>query len=172
MSTAKSRSKSRKSMEWFFRSIQESMSLPLFYPRDFLLIYIGFQAKKTVFSPTLMIQWFYKFMHIKAISHVFCDSKVKIFWRDIMFRVKQMDGIRRFYLMLRCGLSVVEVTDLTFHAVEFERKSILVLNGKFWKDGIVFMSDDSTGLLQANKILIMMALDCPWAVLECAGWWF
>jgi site-specific recombinase XerD len=54
-----------------------------------------------------------------------------------------------FMLMLRCGLRVAEVANLTFHAIDFERKSILVLNGKFRKDRIVYMSADSIDSLQA-----------------------
>ena len=54
-----------------------------------------------------------------------------------------------FMLMLRCGLRVAEVANLTFHAIDFERKSILVLNGKFRKDRIVYMSADSIRSLQA-----------------------
>ena len=54
-----------------------------------------------------------------------------------------------FMLMLRCGLRVGEVANLTFPAIDFERKSILVLNGKFRKDRIVYMSDDTIDALQA-----------------------
>ena len=56
--------------------------------------------------------------------------------------------IAMFMLMLRCGLRVGEVSNLTFHAIDFERKSILVLNGKFRKDRIVYMSDDTIDALQ------------------------
>jgi site-specific recombinase XerD len=57
--------------------------------------------------------------------------------------------IAMFMLMLRCGLRVGEVVKLTFHAIDFERKSILVLKGKFRKDRIVYMSDDTIDALQA-----------------------
>jgi site-specific recombinase XerD len=57
--------------------------------------------------------------------------------------------IAMFMLMLRCGLRVGEVANLTFHAIDFERKSILVLNGKFRKDRIVYMSNDTIDALQA-----------------------
>jgi site-specific recombinase XerD len=52
-------------------------------------------------------------------------------------------------LMLRCGLRVGEVANLTFPAVDFERQSIVVLNGKFRKDRVVYMSDDTIDGLQA-----------------------
>jgi site-specific recombinase XerD len=57
--------------------------------------------------------------------------------------------IAMFMLMLRCGLRVAEIANLTFHAIDFERKIILVLNGKFRKDRIVYMSNDSIDALQA-----------------------
>jgi len=53
-----------------------------------------------------------------------------------------------FMLMLRCGLRVGEVSNLTFHAIDFERKSILVLNGKFRKDRIIYMSNDAIDALK------------------------
>jgi site-specific recombinase XerD len=52
-------------------------------------------------------------------------------------------------LMLRCGLRVGEVANLTFPAIDFERRSIFVLNGKFRKDRVVYMSDDTINALQA-----------------------
>jgi site-specific recombinase XerD len=57
--------------------------------------------------------------------------------------------IAMFMLMLRCGLRVGEVSSLNFHAIDFDKKSILVLNGKFRKDRIVYMSDDTIDALQA-----------------------
>jgi len=52
-------------------------------------------------------------------------------------------------VMLRCGLRVSEVANLTFPAIDFERRSILVLNGKFRKDRVVYMSDDTIDALHA-----------------------
>ncbi len=52
-------------------------------------------------------------------------------------------------VMLRCGLRVSEVANLTFPAIDFEGRSILVLNGKFRKDRVVYMSDDTITALQA-----------------------
>jgi len=52
-------------------------------------------------------------------------------------------------VMLRCGLRVAEVANLTFPAIDFERRSILVLNGKFRKDRVVYMSDDTIDALHA-----------------------
>lgn len=53
-----------------------------------------------------------------------------------------------FMLMLRCGLRVKEVTNLTLPALDFENNQILVLNGKFGKDRVVYMSQ---GTQQAVK---------------------
>jgi len=52
-------------------------------------------------------------------------------------------------VMLRCGLRVAEVADLTFLAIDFEHRSILVLNDKFRKDRVVYMSDDTINALHA-----------------------
>jgi site-specific recombinase XerD len=52
-------------------------------------------------------------------------------------------------VMLRSGLRVSEVANLTFPAIDFERRSILVLNGKFRKDRVVYMSDDTIDALCA-----------------------
>jgi len=52
-----------------------------------------------------------------------------------------------FRLMLRCGLRVEEVANLTVGAVDFKQRRIMVLNGKGSKDRIVYISDDAaTGL--------------------------
>jgi len=48
-----------------------------------------------------------------------------------------------FMLMLRCGLRVGEVVNLTLPAIDFDSDTILVLNGKFKKDRIVYMSKDA-----------------------------
>jgi site-specific recombinase XerD len=52
-------------------------------------------------------------------------------------------------LMLRCGLRVGEVANLTLPAIDFERRSIVVLTGKFRKDRLVYMSDDTINALHA-----------------------
>jgi site-specific recombinase XerD len=54
-----------------------------------------------------------------------------------------------FMLMLRCGLRVQEVADLTVDAVEYQRRQIFVSNGKGGKDRIVYMSEDTRSALLA-----------------------
>jgi len=54
-----------------------------------------------------------------------------------------------FMLMLRCGLRVQEVAELTVDAVEYGRRQIFVSNGKGAKDRIVYMSEDAHSALLA-----------------------
>jgi len=48
-----------------------------------------------------------------------------------------------FLLMLRCGLRVEEVSNLTLAAVNLKRRRIYVLNGKGLKDRVVYISKDA-----------------------------
>ena len=48
-----------------------------------------------------------------------------------------------FMLMLRSGLRVQEVAELTVDAVEFGRRQIFVFHGKGAKDRVVYMSEDA-----------------------------
>jgi site-specific recombinase XerD len=52
-----------------------------------------------------------------------------------------------FMLMLRCGLRVQEVADLTVDAVDYERKQIFVSKGKGGKDRVVYVSEDARSTL-------------------------
>jgi site-specific recombinase XerD len=54
-----------------------------------------------------------------------------------------------FMLMLRCGLRVQEVAELTVDAVEFGRRQIFVFHGKGAKDRVVYMSEDARSALLA-----------------------
>jgi site-specific recombinase XerD len=54
-----------------------------------------------------------------------------------------------FMLMLRCGLRVQEVTDLTVDAVDYQRKQIFVSKGKGSKDRVVYVSEDARAALFA-----------------------
>ena len=54
-----------------------------------------------------------------------------------------------FMLMLRCGLRVQEVAELTVDAVEYGRRQIFVFHGKGAKDRVVYMSDDARFALLA-----------------------
>jgi len=54
-----------------------------------------------------------------------------------------------FMLMLRCGMRVQEVADLTVDAVDYPRKQIFVSKGKGSKDRIVYVSEDARSALFA-----------------------
>ncbi len=54
-----------------------------------------------------------------------------------------------FMLMLRCGLRVQEVAELTVDAIEFARRQIFVFHGKGAKDRVVYMSEDARSALLA-----------------------
>jgi site-specific recombinase XerD len=54
-----------------------------------------------------------------------------------------------FMLMLRCGLRVQEVAELTVDALECGRRQILVFHGKGAKDRVVYMSEDARSALLA-----------------------
>jgi site-specific recombinase XerD len=54
-----------------------------------------------------------------------------------------------FRLMLRCGLRVEEVADLTLGAIDLKQRRIMVLNGKGGKDRVVYMSEDAANGLDA-----------------------
>jgi site-specific recombinase XerD len=53
-----------------------------------------------------------------------------------------------FLLMLRCGLRVEEVAKLTFDAIEYPRRRLLVLNGKGGKGRVVYLSEDVCSALE------------------------
>jgi site-specific recombinase XerD len=54
-----------------------------------------------------------------------------------------------FRLMLRCGLRVEEVANLTLDAIDLTRRRIMVVNGKGSKDRVVYISDDAADALRA-----------------------
>lgn len=67
------------------------------------------------------------------------DEQVEIFFTSVRgYRDRAM-----FMLMLRCGLRVEEVANLTFKAIDLKRRKILIEDGKGSKDRIVYMSNDA-----------------------------
>jgi site-specific recombinase XerD len=54
-----------------------------------------------------------------------------------------------FRVMLRCGLRVEEVANLTLEAIDLRRPRIMVFHGKGGKDRVVYLSDDATKALGA-----------------------
>lgn len=66
------------------------------------------------------------------------DEQVEDFFKVVKgHRDKAM-----FMLMLRCGLRVEEVANLTMGVIDVKRRTILVEDGKGGKDRIVYMSND------------------------------
>jgi len=57
--------------------------------------------------------------------------------------------IAMFKLMLRCGLRVEEVADLTLGAIDLKRRRIMVQQGKGGKDRVVYISNDAHDALVA-----------------------
>jgi site-specific recombinase XerD len=104
--------------------------------------YLTFEERKDIVNP---VKNDYKQILPKPLPRFLKDEELRILLRHI---THQRDRAI-LLLMLRCGLRVGEVANLTFPAIDFERRSILVLNGKFRKDRIVYMSDDTVDALQA-----------------------
>ena len=63
--------------------------------------------------------------------------------------IKKKRDIAMFKLMLRCGLRVEEVSNLTLGAVDLKRRRIIVYHGKGSKDRVVYISDDAHDALVA-----------------------
>jgi site-specific recombinase XerD len=63
--------------------------------------------------------------------------------RELFDGITDLRDRAMFMLMLRCGLRVQEVAELTVDAVEFGRRQIFVFHGKGAKDRVVYMSEDA-----------------------------
>ena len=50
-----------------------------------------------------------------------------------------------FLLMLRCGLRVGEVANLTLGAIDLRGQRLIIHDAKWGKARVVYMSDDATG---------------------------
>jgi site-specific recombinase XerD len=73
------------------------------------------------------------------------DEQVEIFFKAVtVIRDRAM-----FVLMLRCGLRVEEIANLTIGVMDFKRRTIIVEDGKGAKDRIVYMSNDALHALAA-----------------------
>lgn len=79
----------------------------------------------------------------KPLPRYIRDEELKIFF-DV---VKRPRDKALFMLMLRCGLRVEEVANLTMSAVDFKRKQIIVHSGKGGKGRVVYVSNDAQSAL-------------------------
>jgi site-specific recombinase XerD len=70
------------------------------------------------------------------------EQLAKLFGVIKSFRDRAM-----FMLMLRCGLRVEEVANLTLSALDVKRLQLFVYNGKGGKDRVVYMSKDAINAL-------------------------
>lgn len=73
------------------------------------------------------------------------DSDAIIFFRS----VKKPRDMAMFMLMLRCGLRVEEVANLTLWAIDYTRSQIMIKCGKGAKDRVVYISNDAAETLAA-----------------------
>jgi site-specific recombinase XerD len=63
--------------------------------------------------------------------------------------IKSKRDMAMFKLMLRCGLRVEEVANLTLGAIDLKRRRIMVHQGKGGKDRVVYISSDALDALNA-----------------------
>jgi site-specific recombinase XerD len=68
--------------------------------------------------------------------------------RSLFAGIRDLRDRAMFMLMLRCGLRVQEVAQLTVDAIEYGRRQIFISHGKGAKDRVVYMSEDARSALQ------------------------
>ena len=81
----------------------------------------------------------------KPLPRFLQDSEVSAFFSVVS---KRRD-FAIFMLMLRCGLRVEEVANLTLGVVDHQRNQLMVRNGKGARDRLVFLNDDVAEALAA-----------------------
>ena len=86
--------------------------------------YLKFEERINIVNP---VKHDYQQILPKSLPKFLKEQELKI----LLDHITDIRDIAMFMLMLRCGLRVGEVANLTFPAIDFERKSIFVLNGKF-----------------------------------------
>lgn len=85
----------------------------------------------------------------RALPRFLSDAEIEQFLRS----VRKSRDRSMFLIMLRCGLRVEEVANLTIGAIDFESKVIKVLGGKWGRDRVVYMSDDASHALKAYLVV-------------------
>jgi site-specific recombinase XerD len=71
------------------------------------------------------------------------DEEVILLFRS----VKSRRDRAIFMLMLRCGLRVAEVANLSLNAIDYRKGRLFVFNGKGGKDRVVYISNDAAEAL-------------------------
>lgn len=71
------------------------------------------------------------------------DDEVALFFKSIKSRRDRA----MFMLMLRCGLRVEEVANLSLDAIDYRQSRLFIYNGKGGKDRIVYISHDAAEAL-------------------------
>ena len=72
------------------------------------------------------------------------DDQIKALFREIKDKRDQA----MFMIMLRCGLRVEEIAQLTIDGIEYRKRQIFVFDGKGSKGRVVYMSEDARSALQ------------------------
>jgi site-specific recombinase XerD len=134
---------------------------------DKVFAYMGYLIDKrmrpqTINSNLYRIRAFYNFLHFdkdlpievpfkkstrlkppKPLPQFLRDEDVEKFFSV----VKKSRDMAMFKVMLRCGLRVEEVSNLTIKAIDLKQKRLLVLNGKGKKDRVTYISKDAQNAL-------------------------
>jgi site-specific recombinase XerD len=87
----------------------------------------------------------YKLRLPKPLPRGIREEELTMFFKE----VKTCRDHAMFMIMLRCGLRVEEVANLTLMAIDLRRHQIMVLNGKGGKDRVVYISNDAHDALVA-----------------------
>jgi site-specific recombinase XerD len=104
--------------------------------------YLRFEEKIKVLNP---VRAGYRLRTPKALPRFLKEHEVETLFNAI----KGRRDVAMFKLMLRCGLRVEEVANLTMGAIDLKRRRIMVYHGKGSKDRVVYMSDDARDALVA-----------------------
>ena len=115
-------------------------------------------SPQTINSNLYRIRAFYNFLHFdkelsievpfKKNSRLKPPTSLPRFLRDedvekFFSVIKKPRDVAMFKVMLRCGLRVEEVSNLTIKAIDLKQKRLMVLNGKGKKDRVTYISEDA-----------------------------
>lgn len=135
---------------------------------DKIDLYIDYLLRKRMHPASInlyltIIRVFYEYLkheeHVELINPVKPNRRLRVprplprSLRDdeiatLFAAIKNRRDIAMFKLMLRCGLRVEEVANLSMGAIDIKRRRIMVLQGKGGKDRVVYISDDALEALK------------------------